>query len=48
MGYFSELAIEILEMAEAGGSPEDIALLLNITVEDVEEVLSSFGSEYKE
>lgn len=51
MGFFSNLATEILELAEQGASPEDIAIKFSkydITVEDVEEVLAEFNAEYKE
>lgn len=51
MGFFSQLATEILELAEEGSSPEDIAIKLSkfdVTIEDVEEVLAEFNAEYKE
>jgi uncharacterized protein (DUF433 family) len=51
MGFFSQLATEILELAEQGSSPEDIAIKFSkygITIEDVEEVLAEFNVETKE
>jgi DNA-binding CsgD family transcriptional regulator len=48
MGYFSNLAIEVIELAEEGASPDDIAARLNLSVEDVEEIINEFNSEYKE
>ena len=43
MGYFSELAYEVVELTEQGLSPEDVALKLHLSVEDVEEVLNTFS-----
>jgi len=51
MGFFSQIATEILELAEDGASPEEIAIKFEkygITVEDVLETLAEFDAEYKE
>lgn len=51
MGFFSQVATEILELAEDGASPEEIAIKFakfGITVDDVLETLAEFEAEYKE
>lgn len=45
MGYFSNLAIEILDQNARGSSPEAIAETLGLSVQEVTEVI---GSDYDE
>lgn len=42
MGYFSELAYEIVELADSGMPFEDIAIKCGVSIDDVEEVVSTF------
>jgi hypothetical protein len=43
MGYFSELAYDIVELVESGMPLEDVATKCGVSIEDVEEVIETFS-----